>query len=184
MIAWSLLQRSDVRPIEVDREGIAVVVGDLQRTDGQALFGFVRRLGLTDDQADDVVQEVLARLLAELGRGILVVNPRSWAFQSVYRLAMDQHRLRRRVAGLVDRLGSMSPRSMSADDRIVVWGEVDRLPVRQRQVLYLRYRADLTHDEIGQVLGISSSASRSHATQAIATLRARLAIDIVEIEDR
>jgi RNA polymerase sigma factor (sigma-70 family) len=57
----------------------------------------------------------------------------------------------------------------------MVWGEVDRLPERQRAVLYLRYRADLTFDAIGGVLGITASAARSHASQAIRTLRLRLA---------
>lgn len=61
------------------------------------------------------------------------------------------------------------------DDRITVWTEVDRLPRRQRQIVYLRYRADLEYEEIGRVLSITSSAARSHATQEMATLRARLA---------
>ncbi len=59
-------------------------------------------------------------------------------------------------------------------DRIAVWGEVDRLPTRQRQVIYLRYRADLPFDDIGVVLGMTASAARSHATQATHTLRTRL----------
>jgi RNA polymerase sigma-70 factor (ECF subfamily) len=49
------------------------------------------------------------------------------------------------------------------------------LPPRQRQVLYLRFRADLPFDEIGLILGITDSAARSHATQAMHTLRSRLA---------
>ena len=80
-----------------------------------------------------------------------------------------------RLRALVTALGQRPQRS-SADvaDRVAVWAEVDRLPLRQRQVIYLRYRSDLEHAEIGQVLGITASAARSHATQAIATLRGRL----------
>jgi RNA polymerase sigma factor (sigma-70 family) len=63
----------------------------------------------------------------------------------------------------------------STSDRLAVWGEVDKLPTRQRQVLYLRYRSDLSFEEIGEVLGITASAGRSHATQAVATLRRKLA---------
>ena len=55
-----------------------------------------------------------------------------------------------------------------------MWGEIDRLPARQRQVLYLRYRVDLPYDEIGTILGMTASAARSHATQAMQTLRVRL----------
>jgi len=56
-----------------------------------------------------------------------------------------------------------------------VWSEVDRLPERQRQVLYLRYRADLPFEEIGNVLGIDASSARANASRGIASLRDRLA---------
>jgi RNA polymerase sigma factor (sigma-70 family) len=165
-----------------DDESFSPVAG-LYGADAQAMFGFVRRLGLSDEQADDAVQEVFARLLAEHYRGIAVADPRSWAYRSIYRIAMDQHRLRRRIAALVGVLGRQAGGASRDDtDRIAVWTEVDRLPSRQRQVLYLRYRSDLTHEEIGHVLGITASAARSHATQALHTLRSRLAADAPERE--
>jgi DNA-directed RNA polymerase specialized sigma24 family protein len=96
---------------------------------------------------------------------------------------MDQHRLARRWTTFTRGLGSRaaSPAPVDDADRIAVWAEVDRLPSRQRQVIYLRYRSDLPHEEIAQVLGITASASRSHATQAMATLRARLSGEIAEL---
>lgn len=48
------------------------------------MFGFARRQGLTDDQVDDVVQEVFARLLREQRRGVVIANPRSWTYQTLY----------------------------------------------------------------------------------------------------
>lgn len=157
------------------------VISDLEVQDAQGLFGFVRRLGLTDEQADDAVQEVLVRLLDQLRLGTAILNPRAWAYRSVYRLAMDQHRLRRRLLGLVVRLGEReAPGRPDLADRIAVWAEVDRLPERRRSVIYLRYRSDLSYEEIGQALGITPSAARSHAAQAMDTLRHRLAADIEE----
>lgn len=160
---------------------VPAVVG-LADGDAQALFGFVRRLGLSDAQADDAVQETQVRLLAEYRRGITIANPRAWAFRSIYRLAMDEYRLRRRVALLMARMASRrgEPRR-DVTDRIAVWSEVDRLPERQRQVIYLRYRADLAYEEIGQTLGITASAARSHATQAVGRLRAELAGSIEDV---
>ena len=165
-----------------DATEMAAVVARLQHGEAQALFGFVRRLGLSDAQADDAVQEVFARLLEEHRRGIAIANPRSWVYRAIYRLAMDQHRLKARVAALIGALGRR-PSNTSPDitDRLAVWTEVDRLPLRQRQVVYLRYRSDLEHEEIGQVLGITASASRSHATQAMTTLRTRLAGTIEDL---
>jgi len=154
----------------------AIATAWLANGDAQALFGFVRRLGLSDEQADDAVQEVFTRLLAEHRSGIVIANPRAWAYRSIYRLAMDQHRIRTRLRTVVGALGLRSQRrSVDDTDRIAVWAEVDRLPLRQRQVVYLRYRSELEYEEIGQALGITSSAARSHATQAMASLRTRLA---------
>ena len=155
------------------------IVVDVEQRHGQALFGFVRRQGLTDEQARDAVQEALMRLWHELRSGTSIDNPRAWSYRAIYRLAMDQHRLGRRLRLLSGRLdigrGSMSDPTDVMNDRLAVWGEVDKLPVRQRQVLYLRYRSDLSYEEIGQVLGITASAGRSHATQALATLKRKLA---------
>jgi RNA polymerase sigma factor (sigma-70 family) len=95
---------------------------------------------------------------------------------------MDEYRLRRRVALLMTKLAARrgEPRR-DVTDRIAVWTEVDRLPERQRQVIYLRYRADLAYEEIGQTLGITASAARSHATQAVERLRAELAGSIEDV---
>jgi RNA polymerase sigma factor (sigma-70 family) len=93
---------------------------------------------------------------------------------------MDEHRLHRRIAGLVSRLGDrVAPRVMKIDStvRVAVWSQVDRLPVRQRQVVYLRFQADLSFDELAQVMAITPGAARSHASQALRTLRGRLGVD-------
>jgi RNA polymerase sigma factor (sigma-70 family) len=155
---------------------------DLELQHGQALFGFVRRQGLSDSEAEDAVQEVLLRLWRELRAGNNVENPRAWAYRAIYRLAMDQHRLRRRLLQLSGRLKRTvsTPFESDPDERTAVWAEVDRLPLRQRQVLYLRYRSDLSFEAIASVLGISPSAARSHAAQAMAALRKRLATEETE----
>jgi len=55
------------------------------------------------------------------------------------------------------------------------------LPLRQRQVVYLRYRADLAYEEIAHVLGITPSAARAHGTHAMAALRRNLVIDVEDL---
>ena len=170
--------RSSSVGIVVDTDALGRIVLELESRHGQALFGFVRRLGLSDAQAADAVQEVLLRLWTELQAGRSIEQPRAWAFRTIYRLAMDQHRLQRRIGAVVERLGLAGTlredEARDPGDRIAVWAEVARLPMRQRHVLYLRYRADLSFEQIGSVMGITASAARSHSTQAMATLRRRL----------
>ena len=181
MTAGTLRSVDSVPAIELVAPGATeadLVIADLELQHGQALFGFVRRQGLVDVEAQDAVQDVLFRLWLELRSGTVVENPRAWAYRAVYRIAMDHHRLRTRIALLAKRLerGRDDP-SHDTADRVAVWTEVERLPERQRQVLYLRYRADLSYEDVGPILGITPSAARSHATQALATLRRRLGPD-------
>lgn len=49
----------------------------------------------------------------------------------------------------------------------IVW----RLPRRQRQVIALRVIADLSEDETGRILGISSKTVSVHLHRGLATLR-------------
>ena len=173
ILAWVTGRAAADRPVERDVD--QSVVDDLSELHGQALFGFVRRQGLTDAQADDAVQETLLRLWTALVNGEQIHDPKAWAYRVIYRIAMDQHRVRRRMTAILEAVGRPPPAAPpDVDDRIAVWAEVDRLPERQRQVLYLRYRSDLSFEQIGEALGITASASRSHATQATATLRRRL----------
>jgi RNA polymerase sigma factor (sigma-70 family) len=93
---------------------------------------------------------------------------------------MAQHRLRRRLSLLLPRI---APRRTDyagpeASDRLTVWSAVDRLPTRQRQVLYLHYAADLPFEEVAAVLGISASAARTHASRGVAALRGEMTREV------
>ena len=89
---------------------------------------------------------------------------------------MEQHRWRHRLSLLLPRLAPHRTdyAGPESSDRVTVWAAVDGLPPRQRHVLYLHYVADLTFEQIADVVGISASATRTHASRGIATLRERL----------
>jgi RNA polymerase sigma factor (sigma-70 family) len=91
---------------------------------------------------------------------------------------MDHHRLGRLVRSLADRLSAVSPRDeLDPTDRLAVWAAVDTLPPRQRAVIYLRYRADLSYERISKVMGITANGARNDASAATATLRRRYPSD-------
>jgi RNA polymerase sigma factor (sigma-70 family) len=167
-------QRADLAGTPLQLTDIAQVVVSLDERDGQALFGFARRLGLAPDEADDAVQEVLLRLFRALQAGTQVADPRAWSFRALYRIAMDEHRLRRRLGGIRERLARMEDRQRTDDRavRISLWNDVDRLPARQRQVLYLRYKADLSFADIATVMNITAGGARAVANKALQSLRA------------
>lgn len=152
------------------------VVADLQDRRGGELFGFARHLGLTDEEAHDATQEALLRLWVALDAGTRIEQPDAWVFRTLYRVCMDQHRWRRRVQGLMERMGPGSDvPAIDRADAIAAWDAVERLPERQRLAIYLRYRADLPFEEIGAILGIAAVSARSHVSRALDTLRERFA---------
>ena len=158
-------------------------VQSLYQRRSQEMFGFVRRLGLADEDASDAVQETMLRLWRELDSGTEIADPDAWTFRTLYRLGIDSHRLTRRIRGVIDRVGGRLTAAYRGHhdgdpaqriDVDAIWHAVDRLPKRQRAVLYLRYRADLPYERIGVALGITPGAARGHASTGLATLRRRL----------
>ncbi|GIH02434.1 hypothetical protein Rhe02_05010 [Rhizocola hellebori] len=60
---------------------------------------------------------------------------------------------------------------LSVETRDEIWRALNRLPRQQRAVLVLRYFEDLTEAQVGQTLGISLGAVKSHANRGLAKLR-------------
>ena len=59
-------------------------------------------------------------------------------------------------------------------DRSAVMGALSSLPDRQREVLVLRYYADLSEAAIADALGISPGTVKAHASRGLAALRPTL----------
>ncbi|HLN77272.1 MAG TPA: SigE family RNA polymerase sigma factor [Nocardioidaceae bacterium] len=61
--------------------------------------------------------------------------------------------------------------ALASERRGLVLDALRELPTRQREVLALRYYADLSEAEIASTLGISRGAVKSHASRGAAALR-------------
>ena len=63
----------------------------------------------------------------------------------------------------------------TAMDREVVRSSIAKLPRRQRQVVAMRFLADMPEDEVARVLDISTGSVKTHLHRALASLRVSLA---------
>jgi RNA polymerase sigma factor (sigma-70 family) len=72
----------------------------------------------------------------------------------------------------ISRIGAHEPDTLPelSPPATELWEEVRRLPKRQAQVTVLHYVDQLSVDEIGEVLGVSSGAVKSHLHRARANL--------------
>ncbi|WP_432011909.1 RNA polymerase sigma factor [Streptomyces cucumeris] len=132
---------------------------------------------------DDGVQEVRLKLLeqcADPGRAA-VRDPSAWSSVVAARVAADWHRAGARDNGLRARLAARWARQPAAghteEDRTLALAVADglgSLPRHQRQLLTLRYYADLPVRDIAQLLGIPEGTVKSRLHTAVAALRNRL----------
>ncbi|HEY1644603.1 MAG TPA: SigE family RNA polymerase sigma factor [Streptosporangiaceae bacterium] len=126
--------------------------------------------------AEDVVQDAFEQLHRRWRRLRAETSGLAYARSSVLNGCRSVHRRRvvarryaRELPGAGPAGGAPDTAQQSAD-RSVLLAALRRLPRRQREVVVLRYYADLEVAEVARTLGISPSAVRSTATRGLAAL--------------
>ncbi|WP_372345810.1 sigma-70 family RNA polymerase sigma factor [Streptomyces sp. KL116D] len=128
----------------------------------------------------DGVQQVRLRLLERAAKGQEAPRDVSaWAAVVASNLAMDWHRARRRQERLGERLAALRQENGrdAAETRVLslaVAQGLDQLPDQQRQVVVLRFYADLPVRDIAAELGVPEGTVKSRLHTAVRALRARL----------
>jgi RNA polymerase sigma-70 factor, ECF subfamily len=127
-----------------------------------------------EERAHDAVQEGFARALAKRGQfkgGSL----EAWIWRIVVRQAFD---LRGRpVVALEEELGE---ELLVAEHDPELAAAIRRLPPRRRLIVFLRYFADLSYEQIAELMGISAGTVGAALTQAHEELRAELELEGAE----
>jgi RNA polymerase sigma-70 factor (sigma-E family) len=161
----------------VDRD---TAVSELFLAHHARLVVFARMIVGDVGTAEDVVQDAFAALyrrwpwLRDKGAAA------SYLQAAVANGARSKLRRRRRAPETV--LDEADEPTTDAADEAVVSNDTNRalaaclaeLPVRQRQVVVLRYYLDQSEAEIAETLSISKGSVKKHASRALATLGARL----------
>jgi RNA polymerase sigma factor (sigma-70 family) len=92
-------------------------------------------------------------------------------FTIAHRKAIDSHRGRARRAAPTEEVPER-PTFEATDRDPALWTAVRELPPKQRDAVLLRYVNDLSHAEIGAVLGCSEEAARRSVHEGVKKLRA------------
>ena len=165
----------------------AVIPGALERAQEDALAALVQQYASTlyrvafsvlrnSHDAEDAVQEAFLRVLRHRDALGEVRNHRVWLIRIVWNIVLDRKRRAKTrpetddVADLARVLPceglSAEQRASAAQHHAHVLGCVDKLPVKERQVLQLSAFEELSSVEIASVLGITESSVRSRLFRA------------------
>ncbi|WP_372788479.1 RNA polymerase sigma factor [Paraconexibacter sp.] len=122
--------------------------------------------------ADDCFQETFLSALRAYPRLRPDSDLRAWVLTIAHRKALDHHRARTRrpvpASGTLPEAAAPPP-AAARDDTL--WDRVHGLPAKQRAAVLLRFAADLSHREVGTVLGCSEAAARRSAHEGLKKLR-------------
>jgi RNA polymerase sigma factor (sigma-70 family) len=154
------------------------------------LLGYLRGRGAPDpeDQLGETFLQVARDLHSFAGDE---AGFRSWVFTIAHRRLLDAARSRRRrpsvpvaperLAPVADALrspaGAADALLDAVADRELLVGLLAHLTEDQREVILLRYVADLDTATVGEVTGRSANAVAAVTTRALATLRDVLGVD-------
>ena len=144
---------------------------------GRALLRFAYVLSGDAHLAEDLVQEVLARMHRRWHKVTEMENAEAYVRTAIVRQYLSWRRRRASKEAILAEV----PEPPGRDDpqhRVVardqMWQLLAGLPRAQRAVLVLRFYCDLPDDEIAALLGCGMSTVRSQAARALAKMRTML----------
>jgi RNA polymerase sigma-70 factor (ECF subfamily) len=139
------------------------------------LLARIRRRTRSDQDAEDLLHDAWLRLSAYRAEHE-VREPVAFMVQTAARLAVDQHRRKRRISGTpVESFdGSLQDSSalqdevLAARERLMrVQAGLEKLPRRTREVFVMHKVEGMKLREIAAALGISQSAVEKHMAKAV-----------------
>jgi len=126
-------------------------------------------------EAEDVAQDTMARACVQWSVVRRRETAASWVATTSGNLSRNHWRARTRDEGRQRLVGRRPQHALSQDDltidRLRVHETLAGLPPRQREVLVLRFLADLSEEVVAAALGCSVGTVKQHAARGLARLR-------------
>ena len=135
----------------------------------------VQLYGVVGDaaEAEDLVQEAFVRASAAGARFLRTDNPEAWLRTTAINLHRNRWRKLKNFAAVRSQLAA--PADLPGlDDHVVVVEALRKLPAIHREVLALRYLADLDLGQIAATLGVAEGTVKSRLARARESMAALL----------
>lgn len=127
------------------------------------------------EDAEDVAQEALARLLAARVGGVHIESDAAFARRSTVNLAIDVIRRRNGHSAHLMKIeasqGEGPTDRATPEDVARLYDAIAALPAKQAAVITLRKLMELDYDDVASLMGISKENCRSHCRHGLRRLR-------------
>jgi RNA polymerase sigma-70 factor (sigma-E family) len=130
--------------------------------------------------AEDLAQTTLAKVFVSWRKVSRQDAAHAYATRTLVNTYLADKRLKRAGEVITDKLPERSVESPTPEARIVVLDALATLPPKSRAVVVLRYWADLSVEQVADVLGCSPGNVKSQSARALDKLRAVLGDAITE----
>jgi|ERR1700733_8281172 len=148
------------------------------------LYGYLICMGLTPQEADDVIQDAFLRLVRFLQDGGQIKSHRSWIYRVAHNLGVNLQKRERRLVADLDEDDAVelarTPVAATPEELYLrkeqcrrLDSAISQLTKRQRECLHLRAEG-LRYHEIAEVLGITISGVADALQRAILHLTSEL----------
>jgi RNA polymerase sigma-70 factor (sigma-E family) len=142
------------------------------REAGPGLLRFGHVLTLDRAAAEDLAQETFIRVGLAWSRVRADGNPAGYARRTMVNVFLNQRRRRAEVpVGTPPETAAEDRRLAAVESVAEIRRMLARLPTRQRAAVAMRYVADMSDDQIADVLRCSAQTVRSQISRGLATLR-------------
>jgi RNA polymerase sigma-70 factor (ECF subfamily) len=146
----------------------------VDRFSGYVYAILARGFRMPDSQAEDVFQEVFARLYERIDSIRDDAAVRSWIAKTAQRLAIDAYRARQRegpAAAAMPETGELDARLERLDEALDIKQALARLPQRCEEILTRFFIRDESYRVIADALEIPSGTVASRISRCLAKLR-------------
>jgi RNA polymerase sigma-70 factor (ECF subfamily) len=182
---------SDENLLTAHRRGDSTAFEELVRRYGDRLLGYLRRMSVNHQQAEDYFQETFRRVHEKADTFQGRSSFKSWLFTIASNVAIDGMRKKTRepqmsslningnsatqdyeaqTAVLSEAPGDPYEQAARAEQAVLVQQAIEKLPQRQRATLVLAYYQGLSYREVAQALDCSLGTVKTQMYRALRTL--------------
>jgi RNA polymerase sigma factor (sigma-70 family) len=166
---------SDERLVEYVRDGSEAAFEAIYDRHHRGILAFCRHMLASPDEAEDALQHTFMSAYRHLAGGPAAIQLRPWLYTIARNRCLSMLRARReRPLGEHEEpaTDNLSAEAQRRSDVRELLGDVARLPEEQRAALVLSELGAVSHDEIGQVLGVPREKVKALVFQARTSLAA------------